>query len=97
METPPPPGRRTKEGRNVMKAETLNTLERYVEHRIPTGGFLRAFLANDLMEACGRADEENARDFIEIARYVYNEMPASCHGSYEVVDAWLRQERADET
>jgi hypothetical protein len=26
-----------------------------------------------------------------IARYIYNELPGSCHGSAEAVEAWLER------
>ena len=72
-----------------MKPETLVGLKRYVEERVPTGDFLLAVLENNLMEAFGRADEENRADMFEICEYVYNEMPMLCHGSPEKVKAWL--------
>ena len=76
-----------------MKQTTKDALDRYVQDHIPTGGFLRAVLANDLMQALGRADCENRRDIYEICSYIYNEIPSSCHGSYEKVDAWLTKEK----
>ncbi len=72
-----------------MKPETKESLDRYARDRIPTGGFLRAVLANDLMEAMGRADESNRDDLFQICEYVYNDMPSNCHGSYGTVDTWL--------
>ena len=73
----------------TIKQSTLDSLARYVEQHIPTGDFLRAVLENDLMEACGRADEENAIALFQICAYVYNQLPASCHGSPEKVKKWL--------
>ena len=72
-----------------MKIETLESLQRYADNHIETGGFLRAVLENDLMEAVGRADEINQQDLFDICGYVYNDMPAICHGSPEKVQAWL--------
>lgn len=72
-----------------MKEETKASLDRYVQHRIPTGGFLRAVLSNDLMESFKRADFENTRDMHEIVSYIYNKLPMSCHGSPEAVEKWL--------
>lgn len=65
------------------------SLERYVEHKIPTGGFLEAVLSNNLVEAVGRADSENIQRLPEIVRYVYNKLPSSCWGSPEKVKEWL--------
>ena len=78
---------------SLMKKTTKDSLDRYAEHGIPTGGFLRAVLANDLMEAFGRADTENRQDMFEIVGHVYNEMPSPCHGSYEIVDEWIEAAR----
>ena len=66
------------------------SLDRYAEHKIPTGGFLHAVLANDLMEAVGRADDFNVKLLWDICNYVYNDMPITCHGSYKIVDEWLK-------
>ena len=69
-------------------------IDRYVNHRIPTGAFLEAVLSNDLKGAFGRADEDNRRDLFEIVSYCYNEIPGDCWGSPERVSAWLKQEDA---
>jgi hypothetical protein len=68
---------------------SLGALIRYAVHCVPTGGFLRAFLANDLMEAIGRADHINIRQFKQLATFVHCDLSSQCHGSYERVDAWL--------
>ena len=65
------------------------SLDKYAKDRIPPGGFLIAVLANDLMEAMGRADENNRYNLHDICSYVYNNIPSGCHGSYDIVDAWL--------
>jgi len=79
----------------MIPTELKESLDRYVTHRIPTGDFLHAVLTNNLMEAFGRADDNNRYLLFDICSYVYNEMPASCHGNEEKVNAWLnaRQER----
>lgn len=66
------------------------SLDMYVNHRTPTGGFLYAVLCNDLIGAYSRADLDNRRNMEDIVRYVYNELPVACFGSKERVDAWLR-------
>ena len=77
---------------SAIKQSTLDSLKRYAEQRIPTGGFLEAVLSNDLMEACARADDENAIALFHIAAYIYNELPHNCHGSRAKVKAWLAKE-----
>lgn len=74
-------------------------LDQYGKENVPTGGFLRAVLANDFMEAVARADDYNLLDLHEIACYIYNNIPYNCHGSYEIVEAWIakkREKRGDE-
>jgi len=65
-------------------------LDAYVKDGIPTGGFLRAVLSNDLKEAFGRADIENRTHMFEIVNYVYNDVPVRCQGSWKIVNAWLK-------
>jgi hypothetical protein len=68
----------------------------YVVHHKPPGGFLQALFANDLLEVFARADDENAALIRQWVAFVYNYMPTTCHGSYEIVRAWLLKEVADE-
>lgn len=63
---------------------------RYVEDGIEPGGFLTALLANDFMGAFGRADTENVAALKNWARWIYNEAPNGCHGSYECVTDWCK-------
>lgn len=72
-----------------MRSDIKHTLDLYATKGIPTGDFLAAVLSNDLMDAMGRADEDNRDDLFEICEYVYNDMPAPCHGSREKVRAWI--------
>ncbi len=64
-------------------------LQRYAEHRIPTGSFLRAVLENDLSGAVARADEESLRALPNIVSYVHWELPGPCWGSPATVSEWL--------
>lgn len=61
----------------------------YILYRIQPGSFLEAVLENDLMEALGRADFENAGLLNAYARFIYNYAPQACHGSKAKVKAWL--------
>jgi len=72
-----------------MNSNIKDSLDRYVSDGVPTGGFLYAVLTNNLMDAFGRADEENRYDLFDICSYVYNKMPGSCWGSKEIVDEWI--------
>ena len=71
---------------------TLDGIKRYVEDRIPPGGFLTAILENKLMESFLRADKENKEALFEIVSYCYNKLPIYCWGSPEKVENWLERE-----
>lgn len=66
------------------------SLQRYVDQGIEPGGFLRAVLENDFMEAAGRADDFNQRHLHDWARVIYNDVPSGCHGSREAVAEWIK-------
>jgi len=68
----------------------------YATNKIPTGGFLRAVLSNNLSEAVGRADVYNRQIIPELVEYIYNNLPGSCWGSYEAVDKWLKTNKNGE-
>jgi hypothetical protein len=72
-----------------IRPEMIEALRRYVEMRCPVGGFLTAVLSNDLMNAAGKADDGNFNALGAYCAYLYNHMPAACHGSREKVAAWL--------
>ena len=67
----------------------IDSLYRYANEGYETGGFLKAVLANDLMEAINRADHESLPQLKAICQFIYNELPAPCHGSYAKVAEWL--------
>ena len=79
----------------AIRADVMASLQRYIEHHIPTGGFLEAVLSNDLKEAVGRADEDNMRVLPEIVGYLYNEAPGLCWGSPKRVKDWLAKRSLD--
>lgn len=67
----------------------MDGITRYIEHRVPPGGFLSAVICNDLSMAVGLADDENARNLPAYVAYFYNEAPSPCWGSKDKMDAWL--------
>lgn len=71
--------------------DAIESLRAYADHGRPTGGFLEAVLSNDLMEAIERADESSLANLRAICSFVYNDLPMTCHGSREAVDAWLQR------
>jgi hypothetical protein len=75
----------------VLPNELRESLDRYAEHGVPPGDFLQAVLANDLFEACGRADDNNVWLIPVICAYVYNELPSSCWGDRAKVKKWIER------
>lgn len=65
------------------------SLALYVERGLRPGSFLEAVLCNNLMEAVGCADHINLAALPHICAYIYNEIPATCHGSPECYRDWL--------
>ena len=53
-------------------------LYRAGQHPYPFGDFLTAVLANDLVGAFKRADDQNTRIMRDYAAYLYNKMPGRC-------------------
>ena len=70
-------------------AHTQQALKNYVQDRVPPGGFLYAVLTNNMTQAFGRADTDNAAALQDIVRWLYNEPTALCWGMPEKVAAWL--------
>lgn len=70
-----------------------HSLNLYVEHRLHTGGFLKAVLENDLVGAVSRADRESLSSLGDIVAYVFNELPGDCWGNPEKVDQWLSSKK----
>lgn len=65
-------------------------MRRWVELGVNSrpGSFLFAVVSNDLMEACGRADHENAQALPAYAVYLYNYAPSDCYGSRKNAESW---------
>lgn len=69
----------------------MDGLVRFIQQGIEPGSFLLAVLSNDLVGACGQADEENLMNLPAYVAYLYNEVPSRCWGSPEKVQAWIKQ------
>ena len=67
----------------------VESLEAFKANGRPVGDFLRAVLSNDLTDAVGRADSENAKILAEIVKHVYWEMPADSWGSRDKYNHWV--------
>lgn len=73
----------------MIPREMKESFDHYVNYGVPPGDFLEAVLSNNLMDAVGRADDNNRYLLHEICSYIYNEMPISSHGSREIVNKWM--------
>jgi hypothetical protein len=80
----------------AIPSNTQSGLERYIEKRIMPGGFLTAVLSNDLMGAVAHADSGNIHALPLIARFVYNRLPSTCHGSIQKMNNWCEAGNRDE-
>ncbi|KKL27562.1 hypothetical protein LCGC14_2383940 [marine sediment metagenome] len=79
--------------RTMIDRWAKQTIDMYVDQGIPTGSFMHAVLANDLMEAFNRADEQNQNNLQSICSYIQNYIPMQCHGSYKKVAKWIQDHR----
>jgi hypothetical protein len=75
--------------RSRVPPHTIGGIDRYVEHHIEPGSFLRAVLENNLREALGRADSTNRFALFDIVTYLYNCVPHNCWGDAKRVEEWL--------
>jgi hypothetical protein len=62
----------------------------YIESGVEPGSFLRAVFCNNLTEAFGKADSENIELIREYAKFLHNECPASCWGSEQTYNDWIK-------
>ena len=76
---------------HLIPQHTKETIDNYANKGWDPGSFVHAVLANDLSGAFGRADIFNRMAMFEIVSYVHNNVPSCVHGSYEVVDSWLKR------
>lgn len=82
------------QGKNYyIRTEMIDALMRYLEHGIMPGSFLTAILGNKLVEALGRADEENLQNIPAYGCYLYNEMPENAWGNEDLVAKWCQDKR----
>jgi len=80
--------------RTMIPRDTKGGVDRYVDHGVPTGSFLRAVLSNNLFEAVIKADSDNQLALTDICRYIHDYTPNTCHGSPEAVANWIKFHRA---
>jgi hypothetical protein len=74
---------------SYLKQKHYDSISLYVRKGSNPGHFLAAVLANDLMGATSRADDESFGDLKAITMFIYNDVPGMCCGTREKVNAWL--------
>ena len=62
----------------------------YIDNHILPGSFLQAVFENNLVDAVGRADQENINNIAAYSNYLYWEAPTACWGSPEKVKKWVK-------
>ena len=75
--------------RRMFPMPSAESLIRYIDRGVPTGDFLRAVLANDLVQACRMADHANATRLAGYGMWLDRYAPAECYGSHRAVQAWV--------
>ena len=75
----------------MISKKIKDSLTRYAEQGVPTGGFLEACLSNDLYGAYAIADARNLKALPYIIRHIYNTLPYKCCGSAERYSKWIER------
>ncbi len=75
--------------------DLAGSFQRYVEHGIEPGSFLRFCLENDFVNAAFAADMVNRGILSEIARFIGKEIPSICWGDPTKVLEWVACEPAE--
>ena len=73
----------------MMRQDTKDSIDRYVQFGLPPGGFVTAVLENDLFGAMNRADLDNRENLFWVCEYVYNKIPMQAWGTPKKVGAWM--------
>ncbi len=75
---------------NILPRHMQQDMKDYIEKGLSQGSFMRAIIANDFVHAAIRADHINMAALFDYARFLYDEAPSSCWGSYDIYNAWIR-------
>tara|TARA_R110002020_G_scaffold135552_2_gene302720 strand:+ start:8608 stop:8979 length:372 start_codon:yes stop_codon:yes gene_type:complete len=73
---------------STVPERTLEALDNWAKSGQPPGGFVAAVLENDLADSVRRADSRNSAALVDIVRYLINELPRGCWGSFDKVASW---------
>lgn len=83
-------------GRWEIPGEWAEIINRYVVYGISPGSFFTALLANDLLMAACKSHPANTwAAIICVCKWLLNEAPYACHGSYDAIDKWTSLPQAE--
>lgn len=80
---------------SVLPEDLKESIDAYVEHGRPTGGFLEACIDNNLSQAISRADEVSLQALPAVCGYLYNECQASSWGKAGSFKSWIELKRKE--
>jgi hypothetical protein len=68
-----------------------DSLVQYILVGRPVGDFLTAIINNDLKGAVNRADDENQKLIVQYVKFLYNNAPNGCWGSFDSTKHWIER------
>jgi len=71
-----------------LSLETQQSIESYLLRGWAPGGYVTAMMAHDYERAFACADTANRQTIWVLWRWITDNAPALCHGSYKAVDMW---------
>lgn len=71
-----------------LSLDTQEAIENYVLRGWAPGGYVEAMMAHDYERAFYMADTANRQTIWVLWRWITDEAPALCHGSYRAITHW---------
>jgi len=71
-----------------LSLETQQSIESYLLRGWAPGGYVESMLAHDYERAFACADTANRQTICALWRWLRDDAPPLCHGSYQAVDMW---------
>lgn len=71
-----------------LSLETQESIENYLLRGWAPGGYVESMLAHDYERAFATADTANRQTIWVLWRWLRDDAPALCHGSYEAIEMW---------
>jgi hypothetical protein len=71
-----------------LSLETQDSIENYLLRGWAPGGYVESMLAHDYERAFACADTANRQTIWVLQRWIRDDAPPLCHGSYQAIDLW---------